>query len=87
MAINYFIGQTQESLETQLAAAQEELATGKHAASVSVGESSFTFEQELSLTKKIEMLLRALNLLDPDTYPIDQITPTTRARIASTNFR
>lgn len=87
MAFNPFIGWTKSDLETQLRSAQEELASGKQITSSSVGDASFTLQSEMGVRQRIELILRALNRLDPVTYPIDQIVSVNRAKIASPDFR
>jgi len=87
MAFNPFIGWTQADLETQLRAAQEELAAGKMLTSNSVGDTSFTAEREGSIIKRIEQIYRALNVLDSDTYPLASIVSPNRGTITSADYR
>ncbi len=36
---------------------------------------------ELTIKERIRTILRALNKLDPDNYPLDQISPASQTRI------
>ena len=74
MAWNPFIGKTQAWLETQLEAAQEELATGKTTISGGVGEVNYQKLLTIGPTQRIAMILAALNKIAPATYPIDDVT-------------
>jgi len=82
MALNYFIGWTQSELELELRAAQEDLAAGKATISAGAGDANTASRIEKSCEERIRMILQALNKLDPDTYPLDQITPISETRIA-----
>lgn len=80
MALNYFIGWSQEDLETELRAAQEELARGKNFSEIASEGTSSRAEIETKAKERIELLLEALYLLDPDTYPLTSISRTTRTK-------
>jgi len=82
MAINYFIGWEQEDLERELRAAQEDLAAGKSMIQSSAGDAEGRFMREASITERIKALLKALNVVDPATYPIDQISAITVTKVA-----
>jgi hypothetical protein len=73
MPINYFIGWDQGDLEEALRAAQEELAVGRATVGANSADVGIRSEVEQSITARIELLLQALNKLDPVTYPIDQV--------------
>lgn len=79
--MNYFIGRSQEWLEKQLAARQQELAAGKTVTSVTAGDTSAAKTTQLSIIECIRMLLQALSLLDVATYPVASITPITETRV------
>lgn len=79
--MNPFIGQSQETLEAWLREAQEDLAAGKTITSAGAGDTRFDNQVSGSPEKRIEQLLRALNLLDPVTYPATEIRRATRTRI------
>lgn len=81
MAINYFIGWDQEDLETELRAAQEDLAAGKATTEGRAGDVTSRSQMEQSCQQRIKLLLKALNALDPETYPIDQVTAITATRV------
>lgn len=74
MAWNIFIGKSQAWLEEQLAAAQEELATGKTTIAGGVGEVNYQKLLTVGPTQRIAMILAALNKIAPATYPIDDVT-------------
>ena len=80
MAINYFVGWNQQELEEELVSAQEDLAAGKATVMAQAGEARSGSEVELSAQARIKQLLKALNLLDPTTYPIDLVTAVTSTR-------
>lgn len=82
MAINYFIGWSVDELRTELRAAQEDLAAGKSITRSGAGEASFENQVEKSIESRIQLLLQALNKLDPATYPIDQVTAIDRVKIS-----
>ena len=81
MAINFFIGWTLEDLETELRAAQEDLAAGKSTISAGAGDASQQSKTDMAPADRVKMILRALNKLDPETYPIADITSNDRTRI------
>jgi hypothetical protein len=80
MAINYFVGWSQEELEEELVAAQEDLAAGKSTVMAQAGEARSGSQVEISAQERIKQLLKALNLLNPTQYPIDQVTAVTCTR-------
>ncbi len=79
--MNPFIGWTQTQLETALRDAQDDLAAGKTITGAGAGDTRFDNQVSLDPQKRIELLLRALNLLDPVTYPASQITRVTRTKL------
>jgi len=80
VAIDYFIGWNQQDLETELRAAQEDLASGKATIAARGGDSSVGSQVDMSAQERIKLILKALNAIDPDTYPIASITAITRSR-------
>ena len=82
MAINYFIGWGLADLEAELRVAQEDLAAGKAGVLTRAGEVEGRSAVEQLAQNRIKMLLKALNALDPDNYPLDQITAITETRAA-----
>jgi hypothetical protein len=74
MAFNPFIGWSQEDLLEALTAAQEDLAAGKSTTRVGAGDANVESRMDKSPEARIELLYRALNLLDSTRYPIDQIS-------------
>lgn len=81
MAINYFIGWTREDLEEELRIAQEDLAGGKSTTRAGAGDANTESRVEKSIESRIQALLKALNLIDPVTYPIGQVTAIDRTRL------
>lgn len=73
MAFNPFIGWTQAELELELRRAQDDFAAGASVSSSSAGDTTGSYRGELSAKRRIELILKALYLLDPATYPLDQI--------------
>lgn len=80
MAVNYFIGQTQEWLERQLAMCQEDIAAGKTLIQWGAGDSSGIRKVQLTPQLRFAQLYYALYLLDPETYPSTGLAPTNRTR-------
>lgn len=80
MAINYFIGWDLKDLEAELRSAQEDLAAGKQIIQSGAGDATMQNRIEKSAEGRIQMLLRALNKLDPEKYPADAINPITQTR-------
>lgn len=76
MAFNPFIGWTQAQLEAELRSAQEDYAAGTQITSVGAGDTNVSAQMQHGILERIETLYRALNLLDPTTYPIASILPT-----------
>ena len=81
MGLNYFIGWSREKLETALASAQEDLAAGASIESAGSGDVNSRNKTELSPQERIKMILKALNLLDPEKYPASSAVAITRTRI------
>ena len=83
--MNPFIGVAQSQLETWLAECQEELAGGTTLTQAAVADvnSQFMPGRNLGVERRIELLLKALNLLDPDTYPASQVQ---RVRVTTSRF-
>jgi hypothetical protein len=81
VAINYFIGWGQQDLESELRIAQEDLAAGKTTVQAQGGESRIGSQVQMTPQERIKMILKALNLLDPEAYPIASVSSmnTTRA--------
>lgn len=63
-----FIGWDQDRLEAELANLNEELIKGKAATELGAGDTSFRFEVQVSIEKRIQMVLEDLIALDPDEY-------------------
>lgn len=82
MAINYFAGWSRQELETELRAAQEDLAAGKATVSAQAGEVRNGSQVEMSAPERIKMILRALNKIAPEDYPAADVTAITSTRAA-----
>lgn len=80
MAINYFIGWSQKDLEAELRSAQEDLAAGSSTIQAGAGDATQQSRVEKSIEERIRMILASLNKLDPDRYPLGQITALTQTR-------
>lgn len=78
MALNPYIGRTKVWLEAELAKAQQDLSAGKTRIAVGEGTVSSQSMVQQSPMTRIEQILRALYLLDPDAYPLANITRITR---------
>jgi len=81
MAINYFIGWSRKDLEDALVEAQEDLAAGKDTTAAGAGDAHVQSRIELSPQTRIQMILKALNLIAPQDYPADQVTAITQVRV------
>ena len=82
MAFNPFIGMLQADLETALAAAQQDLLAGKSTIAAQSGSVGVKSQIAISPQRRVELILRALNLLNPGEYPIDQTVITDNVRVA-----
>lgn len=71
MAFNPFIGQTEQWLVEKLRETQEELAGGKSTIGGNMGEVGFSKIMTIGPMQRLQMILAALNLLNPTAYPID----------------
>lgn len=82
MALNYFIGWSVERLERALTIAQDDLAAGASIESAGSGDVNSRNKTELSPQERIKMILKALNLADPEKYPASSSIATTQTRIS-----
>lgn len=78
---NPFIGQLRPQLETWLREAQEDLASGATLTAAGAGDTNVQRRVNIEPEKRIELLYRALNAIDPETYPLSAITRVTRTKI------
>jgi len=78
--LNPFLGWNQQDLETELRRAQEDHAAGKTITENRSGDVSKREQIESSALNRIRQILRALNAIDPTTYPADQISPANRTK-------
>lgn len=83
MAVNYFAGKSKTWLETELAKAQAELAAGKTSNSGSSGDVAFSKQIQIKIKERIESLLYALYLIDPDTYPATSAIRVSRTKLVA----
>jgi hypothetical protein len=81
MPVNVFFGIPQATLETWLRDAQADLAAGKTLVSYSTGDTSGSKIVQSSPQTRIELILRALYLIDPESYPASSVSRVTRTRI------
>jgi hypothetical protein len=84
MAFNPFIGRDQEWLEAELRLAQDDFAKGKTMTSVNAGDTGNTKQVQMSPQERIGFLLKALAILDPETYPPESVIRNTITRVAFT---
>ena len=82
MALNYFIGWDQSKLEQALKIAQDDLAAGASIESAGSGDVNSRNRTELSPQTRIKMILKALNLKDPEKYPASATTAITQTRVS-----
>lgn len=76
--INYFINRDEPWLVEKLGALQEELAAGNTVTEVTTGDHSTRAQVQVNLERAIEMVLAALNRLNPTTYPASSVVRSTR---------
>lgn len=81
MAFNPYLGRPKEQLLADLAYQQDNLAANKSIVSNGVGETHKSERLNKSIEATIAQILRALNVLDPANFPIDQVTMTNRTRV------
>lgn len=74
MGLNVFIGWTEAELATELRNAQEELARGAQIVGSGSGDVNASFLAREAARTRIECLLMALHRLNPDTYPLYEVT-------------
>lgn len=77
MGFNPFIGKSQAWLEAELAKAQDDLAAGGSIDATGTGSVNSSQNLQIGIMERIELLLRALHILDAVTYPEDGIERTT----------
>lgn len=78
MAFNPYIGWSLADIESEIRSLQEQL----HRIIVrsSAGDADVSFAERTGVETAMERLYRAAYALDPDKYPIDQITRVDRTR-------
>ncbi len=81
MAFNRYIGWSQADLETALRAAQVDDAAGKSTTGAGDGNVMVKNSIDISPGTRIYLILKALNRIAPLTYPPQDITPITTARV------
>jgi hypothetical protein len=86
MAFNPFIGWSQAELESALRAAQDDFAAGKTLSSVGGGDANSTKLVQMTPEQRIRQIYQALNFLDPDTYPKNQLSRVTRTQIQFSGY-
>ena len=82
MGVNYLIGQSQANLEAELAKAQADFMAGKTTINVSAGDASSGKQVNMSVERRIQQLLKALHILDPDNYPATSVIPNRQTKAA-----
>ena len=83
--MNPFYGVTKATLVQYLADAREELAAGSSLIGTAAGETKAELQlgKNLSAERRIELLWRELNHIDPDNYPADAMA---RVRVTAAQF-
>jgi len=81
MAFNPFIGRSQEWLEAALQEAQEDYQLGKTTSGVNAGDAGSSKVVQMLPIERIKAILKALYILDPDTYPATSINRVTRTQV------
>jgi hypothetical protein len=85
MPRNYYIGRDQTWLETQLAAAQDDLAKGSTLMSGGSADLTVTQSVQMDAQVRIDRLYYALFCLDPVKYPRQDANPVRRTIIVLNN--
>lgn len=80
MALNKYLGWSQSELETLLREIQEDNAAGKATIQAGAGDASSSSRVEKSNDQRMNEVLYALFVLDPDTYPAASIRSITQTR-------
>ena len=71
--MNVFTGRTKSELESWLRATQNEIATGKTIVKTDIDGVSTEAQINMSAQMRLRLILRALNALDPTSYPIKDV--------------
>ena len=80
MALNIYLGVSKASLEATLATLRRD--KDSLVVSTSAGDSSMSKHKDVTqIERRIEQVLHALYLLDPETYPYDQTHRTTQTKV------
>jgi hypothetical protein len=74
MAWNPFVNKTQAWLETELGKAQQDLADGKSTISAGSGDVNASSAIHMSPAARIQLLLKALHAVAPNTYAANAIS-------------
>ena len=74
MGLNVFIGWTEAELTAELRNAQEELARGAQIVGSGSGDVNATLLARDDARTRIGCILMALHRLNPDTYPLHEVT-------------
>ena len=83
---NPFIGWGKTRLEEALADAQDDLARGKMTISAGAGDASASSMVQMGAMQRIGLLLKALNRVDPVTYPLSETALQTRTTVSVTSL-
>lgn len=68
-------------MEAELRTAQEDLAAGSAISRTGAGDTMTESRLDKSPDTRVKILLKALNKLDPDRYPIADVSPIDRVRV------
>ena len=83
--VNPFFGVAREQLEAWLLEAQRQYAERTTPQSIGAGDFSSTDFVEGNPLERIEALYKALNVIAPEEYPLDQIRRRNRTRMTVSN--
>lgn len=78
MAFNPFVGWTESELLTERRKIQEEIAAGGPIVSAGAGDVNSSRQTQFGAIQRLGLIMRALHILDPDTYPLTDL-PRTRS--------
>lgn len=76
MAFNVFIGWSEADLLAERLKVQREIAEGGAITSGGAGGTSFSRAPQYSALTRLRMISKALYVLDPETYPLSDLQPT-----------
>ena len=79
--MNPFVGWDQTKLEGELAKAQADYASGRMVTDAMADNASTRKQVQVPALERIRALLRALNVINPATYPLSQTARVNRTKL------